>query len=91
MVGDGLHDKIPGCYSWCCTLLLDMVPVLIAEIVQHPSPEKTGTLCITSGTALSAAGSFDVAIHERGGHGSSPQTCIDPVVISSYIVRYKVS
>lgn len=35
---------------------------------------------------MSAADSFKVTIYGRGGHGSMPHRCIDPVVIASHIV-----
>ncbi|KAK1834719.1 Zn-dependent exopeptidase [Podospora conica] len=73
MVEDGLFSKIPK------------PDVLLG---QHVVPTKAGTLQIRSGPALSARDGFDVRLFGKGGHGSSPQKCIDPVYAAcSTVVR----
>ncbi|KAL2815414.1 hypothetical protein BDW59DRAFT_177666 [Aspergillus cavernicola] len=71
MLDDGLYDKIPK-------------PDLV--LAQHVMRMKTGTVSIRSGRLLTATDAFDVQIYGRGGHGSAPQTCIDPIVIGAAIV-----
>ncbi|OBT38466.1 hypothetical protein VE00_11174 [Pseudogymnoascus sp. WSF 3629] len=71
MVADGLYKNIPK-------------PHVV--LAQHVMRMKTGTVSICSGRLLTAADVFDVRIHGRGGHGSAPQTCIDPIVIGASIV-----
>ncbi|MCJ1304465.1 hypothetical protein MMC08_007277 [Hypocenomyce scalaris] len=71
MVEDGLYDKVPK-------------PHIV--LGQHVVPLPAGVLATHAGTVLSAADSLAVRIYGRGGHGSAPQNCIDPVVIASYIV-----
>lgn len=71
MIEDGLYEKIPK-------------PDVVLS--QHVMKMKTGTVSIRSGRLLTAADSFDVRIYGRGGHGSAPQTCIDPIVIGATIV-----
>ncbi|KAM7186256.1 Zn-dependent exopeptidase [Naviculisporaceae sp. PSN 640] len=65
MVRDGLFDKIPR-----PTVLLG----------QHVVPTKAGTVQIRAGAALSACDCFDVRLFGKGGHGSSPHLCRDPVL-----------
>lgn len=71
MVDDGLYSKIPK---------PDMV------LAQHVVKMRAGTINIRPGRFMTAADSFDVRIFGRGGHGSAPHTCIDPVLVGSSIV-----
>ncbi|KAJ6008475.1 Zinc metallopeptidase [Penicillium herquei] len=71
MIDDGLYDKIPK-------------PDFV--LAQHVMCLRAGNLNIRSGRLLTAADAFDIRVHGRGGHGSAPQTTIDPVVIGASIV-----
>ncbi|KAL4920835.1 hypothetical protein BDW62DRAFT_208921 [Aspergillus aurantiobrunneus] len=71
MLDDGLYDKIPK-------------PDIV--LAQHVIRMKTGTVSIRPGRLLTATDAFDVRIFGRGGHGSAPQNCIDPIVIGAAIV-----
>ena len=71
MLDGGLYEKVPK-------------PDLV--LAQHVLPMKAGTISLKSGTLLTAADAFDVRIYGRGGHGSAPQTTIDPILIGASIV-----
>ena len=71
MVEDGLYSKIPK-------------PDLI--LVQHLTNGRTGDIFIRSGPCETAADSFLITIKGHGGHSSRPESCIDPIVIGSYVV-----
>ncbi|KAL9124118.1 MAG: hypothetical protein Q9217_006520 [Psora testacea] len=71
MVADGLYDKIP---------LPDVV------LGQHVMPQRAGRVLVRSGTMMAAADSFKITLFGRGGHGSMPQQCVDPVVLASNVV-----
>ncbi|KAL4943938.1 hypothetical protein BDV06DRAFT_210688 [Aspergillus oleicola] len=71
MIADGLYDKIPK-------------PDV--ALAQHVMRMKSGTVAIRPGRLLTATDAFDINIHGRGGHGSSPQACIDPIVIGASII-----
>ena len=71
MLDDGLYDKVPK-------------PDVV--LAQHVMRMKAGTVCLKADSLLTAADSFDVRIFGRGGHGSAPQTTIDPIVIGASIV-----
>jgi amidohydrolase len=71
MVDDGLYDKIPK-------------PDIV--LAQHVVRMKAGTVNVRADRLLTAADSLDVRVFGRGGHGSAPQTCIDPILIGSSIV-----
>ena len=71
MLDDGLYEKIPH-------------PDVV--LAQHVMPMKAGTVGVISGRLLTAADSFNVRIFGKGGHGSAPEVCIDPVVTGASII-----
>lgn len=71
MLDDGLYEKVPK-------------PDLV--LAQHVLRMRAGTVSLKSGRLLTAADAFDVRIYGRGGHGSAPQTTIDPILIGASIV-----
>jgi amidohydrolase len=71
MVDDGLFKKIP-------------VPDV--ALAQHLLPGIAGTVRTRSGPFMSAADSIKVTVYGRGGHGSTPQNTVDPVVLAAMII-----
>jgi amidohydrolase len=45
-----------------------------------------GRVYCCDGTAMASCGRFSIDIQGSGGHGSSPQLCIDPIVAASAVV-----
>lgn len=75
MIDDGMYD--PQRHA---------VPIPDIVLGQHIFPARAGDTSTRVGSFMSAADSFKVTIFGRGGHGSQPHRCIDPVVIASAIV-----
>jgi hippurate hydrolase len=71
MVEDGLYEKVP-------------VPDVV--LGQHVLPLPAGMLGAHPGAALAAVDTMEVTLHGRGGHGSQPETTIDPVVMAAATV-----
>ncbi|KAL4896191.1 hypothetical protein BDV59DRAFT_172266 [Aspergillus ambiguus] len=71
MIEDGLYEKVPK-------------PDVV--LAQHVMRMKTGTISIRSGRLLTAGDAFDVRVYGQGGHGSAPQTTVDPIVLGASIV-----
>ena len=71
MVNDGLFKRIP-------------VPDV--ALAQHLLPGIAGTVRTRSGPFMSAADSIKVTVYGRGGHGSTPQHTVDPVVLAAMII-----
>ncbi len=46
----------------------------------------TGNITLKVGVYVASSDNFDITIFGRGGHGSMPQFCIDPVVIGAEVV-----
>ena len=53
---------------------------------QHVAPLPAGMVFHRPGPVMAATMSLDVMIFGRGGHGSRPESTIDPVVVGSYVV-----
>ncbi|MFI7498658.1 amidohydrolase [Streptomyces sp. NPDC049687] len=71
MVADGVHERFPR------------PDVLFG---QHVAPGLAGFFPHTPGLTLSASDDIDVVVHGVGGHGSRPESTVDPVVTAAYIV-----
>jgi amidohydrolase len=53
---------------------------------QHVAPFPAGMVFHRPGSMMAATMSLEVVITGRGGHGSRPETTVDPVVVGAYIV-----
>ncbi|MFE7976907.1 amidohydrolase [Streptomyces shenzhenensis] len=71
MLADGLYERFPR------------PDVLLG---QHAAPGLAGLYPHVPGLVLSAATDVDIVVHGRGGHGSRPETTVDPVVTAAYVV-----
>jgi amidohydrolase len=71
MIDDGLYDRFG-----------------IPEVVlgQHVSPLPAGLLGLRTGPAFAGSDSLRVVLHGHGGHGSRPETTVDPIVMAAAIV-----
>ena len=71
MVDDGLFDTVGR-------------PDVV--LGQHVAPMPAGVLALHAGLTLSASDSLNITLHGRGGHGSRPETTVDPVVMAAATV-----
>ncbi|MFE4949079.1 amidohydrolase [Leifsonia sp. NPDC056665] len=71
MVQDGLYAKVPA-------------PDVV--LGQHVTPFPAGMVGAHPGAAMAAVDAFEVTLRGRGGHGSRPETTIDPVVMAASAV-----
>lgn len=58
------------------------------EIVlgQHVGPLPAGMIGYASGPTMAAVDGLNVTLHGRGGHGSRPQTTVDPILMAANVV-----
>lgn len=54
---------------------------------QHVGPLPVGVLGVRSGAAFAASDVLRVTLHGSGGHGSRPETTVDPVVMGAALVQ----
>ncbi|MFE7053722.1 amidohydrolase [Streptomyces californicus] len=66
--------------------LLERFPQPDVLLAQHVSAGPAGLVAHVEGPVLAASASIDIVIHGRGGHGSRPDTTIDPIVIGAAVV-----
>jgi amidohydrolase len=71
MIDDGLFDRFGA-------------PDVV--LGQHVSPIPAGFLGLRTGAAFASVDSLRVVLHGRGGHGSRPETTVDPVVMAAATV-----
>jgi amidohydrolase len=71
MIDDGLYDRFGR-------------PDVV--LGQHVAPLPAGALAVRSGPAFAAADAVRVVLFGRGGHGSRPETTVDPVVMAAATV-----
>lgn len=71
MVQDGLYSRVPA-------------PDIV--LGQHVTPFPAGMVGAHPGAAMAAVDAFEVTLRGRGGHGSRPETTIDPVVMAASAV-----
>jgi hippurate hydrolase len=65
---------------------LDRFPRPDVSLGQHVGPQPTGVVAARPGPVMAAADSFRIRLFGRGGHGSSPQQTVDPVVMAASTV-----
>ncbi|MEV0604494.1 amidohydrolase [Streptomyces sp. NPDC050315] len=71
MVDDGLFRRFPK-------------PEII--LGQHVGPGPAGMVAKIPGTVMGAADSLTVRLFGRGGHGSKPESAVDPVVMAASLI-----
>lgn len=72
MLDDGLYEKFPR-PDFCLALHCD-------------ARQAHGHINYTEGLAMANVDSVDITVRGKGGHGSAPNTAIDPIVIAARIV-----
>ena len=77
--GEGAQDMVDDG-------LFKRIPVPDVALAQHLLPGIAGTVRTRSGPFMSAADSLKVTVYGRGGHGSTPQNTVDPVVLAAMII-----
>ena len=73
MVEDGLYTR-------------HQIPIPDIILGQHIQTLKAGMIALRAGPILAAVDSFDIRIFGKGGHGSRPDLCIDPINTAGHII-----
>jgi amidohydrolase len=72
MIDDGLFERVPR-------------PAVV--LGQHVAPIPAGVLGLRSGPAFAATDTLRVTMFGAGGHGSRPETTVDPVLMAASTVQ----
>lgn len=63
-------------------------PKVDAAFALHVEPlEKVGNIQVKNGAIMASPDEFLIRIYGKGGHGSAPEQCIDPIQIASKIIQ----
>lgn len=63
-------------------------PAVDAALALHVEPlEKCGYIQLKDGAIMASPDDFEVEIIGKGGHGATPQDCIDPIFIGTKLVE----
>ncbi|ANY06198.1 amidohydrolase [Pseudonocardia sp. HH130630-07] len=54
---------------------------------QHVAPLPAGVIGLTAGPAFAGSDTLRVSLHGAGGHGSRPETTVDPVLLAASTVQ----
>lgn len=63
--------------------LLDRMPQPDVVLGQHVAPLPAGFAAVHAGVAFASDDSLTIVLHGSGGHGSRPETTVDPVVMAA--------
>jgi len=83
MVGQPAEEGAGGATSMLKAGLFTRFPKPDVALMIHDMPMPSGTVALVSGYALASVDSIDVTFYGRGGHGSSPERTVDPIVIAA--------
>lgn len=80
------EETIDGAKGMVADGLAELTGPVDVALGQHVAPLPAGRLATIPGPAFAGAASLRVTLHGRGGHASTPQNTIDPVVLAAAIV-----
>ncbi|MGG7573300.1 amidohydrolase [Streptomyces sirii] len=64
-----------------------LVPTPDVVLAQHVAPFGAGLIAYCPGACMAAADSLEITFHGTGGHGSRPETTVDPILMAASFVQ----
>jgi len=87
LIGQPAEETITGAKRMLDAGLLTRFPRPDAGVALHVSnAQPAGSVGVGSGFRYASADSLRITVYGKGGHGSAPETTIDPVVIAARII-----
>ncbi|MPY81232.1 MAG: amidohydrolase [Actinophytocola sp.] len=86
IVGQPGEETFQGAKAMLDDGLFTRFPKPDVALGQHVMPAPAGYVLHRAGAIMAATASVDITIHGRGGHGSQPASCVDPVTTAAYFV-----
>lgn len=81
-VGGGARAMIDaGLYS------KGLIPTPEVVLAQHVAPLAAGLIAYCPGPCMAAADTLEITFHGSGGHGSRPETTVDPILMAASFVQ----
>ncbi|MEV6072419.1 amidohydrolase [Nocardia sp. NPDC052001] len=79
-------EEIGGAPAMIADGFLDRFPRARVCLGQHVQPAPVGFLGTRPGVIMGASDSLRIRLFGRGGHGSTPELCVDPIVMAAAII-----
>jgi len=87
LIAQPAEEVVKGAKAMLADGLFSRFPKPDFVVALHDSPRvPAGKVSYTPGFILASSDSVDVTIYGKGGHGASPQSTVDPVVIAARTV-----
>ena len=80
------EETVSGAVALVEDGLLGLMPKPDVVLGQHVAPIPAGTIGLRAGPAFAATDSLHVTMYGAGGHGSRPESTIDPVLMAASTV-----
>ncbi|MBV1856041.1 amidohydrolase [Catellatospora tritici] len=80
------EELAQGAAAMVADRLFERIPRPDVVLGQHVAPIPAGVIGLRPGPAFAATDSLRVTLHGAGGHGSRPETTVDPVVMAAATV-----
>lgn len=80
------EEQYNGAEAMVADGLVDRLPRPDVALGQHVLPGPAGSVQLAAGPVMASCDDFRITLHGKGGHGSSPHTAIDPVVMAASLV-----
>lgn len=80
------EENLSGARAMIDDGLLDRVPRPDIVLGQHVAPGPAGMLFYRPGYTLAASDALEIRLFGKGGHGSRPETTVDPVVMAAAVI-----
>lgn len=80
------EELVAGAQAMVADGLVDRFPRPDVVLGQHVAPFPAGVVGLRPGPAMAGSDSLSVTFHGRGGHGSRPQTTVDPLLTACHAV-----
>lgn len=80
------EEKLPGgAKQLCADGVMDGVDMIFG--MHSSSGYPLGTVVVCHGVSSAAIGIYEVTVHGKGGHGSSPHECLNPVPVACMVAN----
>ncbi|MFD7661763.1 amidohydrolase [Streptomyces sp. NPDC059788] len=87
MIEDGLFAEGGGAEGAGVDGGAGRVPTPDVVLAQHVAPLGAGLISYAPGACMAASDSLKITFHGTGGHGSRPETAVDPILMAAAFVQ----
>ena len=81
------EEGASGAYAMAAAGAMDFTPKTDIVVGTHVHPAvPVGSISVMPGPAQAASDHFTITVKGVGGHGAYPHLCVDPIVVSAYLI-----